>query len=178
MIMEPAQQDNVGRLPIIDMSSPDRQEKAEMLVRAMETVGFAYLDNVPGYNKDKEAELLEAVQRFYSWPLEKRLRYAPKRWNKESEGNLYKGYCPCNIENDQNLEFFLIGEKVPENEKVEDPLHEATPMPLHDAEFCRVTTSHFSLMLDTAIDVLRLTALGLGLDEHVFDDSCQRHSLR
>ena len=32
-------------------------------------------------------------------------------------------------------------------------------------------------MYETAIDVLRLTALGLGLDEHVFDDRFMPKSL-
>lgn len=164
-------------LSIIDMSSPNRQEKAEKLVKAMETIGFAYLDNVPGFNKKVEAELFKVVKRFYSLPLEERLQYAPKRWNKDSKGGLYKGYCPVDKTNKQLLEFFLIGENVPEDEKPEDPLHEATPMPLNDAEFCRVTSTHFLRMYETAIDVLRLTALGLGLDEHVFDDRFMPKSL-
>ena len=164
-------------LAIIDMSSPNRQDKAEKLVHAMETVGFAYLDNIPGFNKKVEAELFKTVKRFYSLPLEERLQYAPKRWNKDSKGGLYKGYCPVDKANKQLLEFFLIGENVPEGEKVEDPLHKATPMPWHDVEFCKVTNLHFLCMYETAIDVLRLTALGLGLDEHVFDDRFMPKSL-
>lgn len=125
--------------------------------------------NVPGFNKEVEAELFEAVKRFNSLSLEEKLQYAPKRWNKDSKGGLFKGYCPTDVANNQLLEFFLIGQNVPEGGKVEDPLHEATPMPLHDPEFCKATESYLR-MYETAFDILQLTALGLGLDEHVFDD--------
>ena len=39
-------------LPIIDFSSPNRLATAKVLTEAMETVGFVYLDNVPGFNKE------------------------------------------------------------------------------------------------------------------------------
>ena len=68
------------------------------------------------------------------------------------------------------LEFFLMGESLPENVKIESVLHEPTPMPSPDTTFYKVMNSHFSCMFTTAIEVLQLTALGLGLDEHIFDD--------
>ena len=37
-------------LSVVDFSSPDRKETASRIVHVMETVGFLYLDNVPGYN--------------------------------------------------------------------------------------------------------------------------------
>ena len=63
-------------LPVIDMSSPNREETARKVVKAMETVGFAYLDNIQGYNKEVEAELLKASQKFFSLPLEEKLQYS------------------------------------------------------------------------------------------------------
>ena len=64
-------------LPIIDFSNHDRQDTAMKLAEAMETVGYVYLDNVEGYNKEVEAELLQAAKWFYSMPLEEKLRYSP-----------------------------------------------------------------------------------------------------
>ena len=37
-------------LPVIDFSCSDRRFSANLLVKAMETVGFVYLDNIPGYD--------------------------------------------------------------------------------------------------------------------------------
>ena len=164
-------------LPVIDMSSPNREETARKVVKAMETVGFAYLDNIQGYNKEVEAELLKASQKFFSLPLEEKLQYSPKIWNDKGKGNLYRGYCPINVAHNSLLEFFLVGEPVPENEKVIDPLHEGTPMPSHDIAFCTIINSHLSCMFDAAMEILRLTALGLGFNEHVFDDRFQPKSL-
>ena len=39
---------------IIDFSSSARLATAKELTKAMETVGFVYLDNVPGFNKKVE----------------------------------------------------------------------------------------------------------------------------
>ena len=177
MAQSAPQDTDSSSLPVIDMSSPNREETARKLIKAMETVGFAYLDNVQGYNKEVEAELLKASQRFFSFPLEEKLQYSPKIWNKKGKGNLYRGYCPINVAHNSLLEFFYVGEPVPENEKVVDPLHEGTPMPTHDTAFCKVVNSHYSCMFDTAMEVLRLTALGLGFKEDVFDDRFQPKSL-
>ena len=78
--------EDVQRLAVIDFSNPDRQANAKQLTEAMETVGFVYLDNVPGYNKEVEASLLEATDWFFSLPIEQKLRLSPKRWNKEAAG--------------------------------------------------------------------------------------------
>lgn len=44
-------------IPVVDFSNPDREANSKELVRAMETVGFVYLDNVPGYNSSVEKKL-------------------------------------------------------------------------------------------------------------------------
>ena len=160
-------------LPIIDMSNPDRQEIARKLTKAMETEGFVYLDNVPGYNKEVESELFEAAKRFFSLPIEEKLRYSPKKWNKEAKGE-YRGYSPANpVDKDGVYEHFLMGETLPDDdpEKISgNPLYEATPMPSHDAAFCKIVNSHLSCMIDTGMEFMRLAAIGLGMGEHVFDD--------
>ena len=47
-----------GKQPI---SSPDRLATAKELTKAMETVGFVYLDSVPGFNKEVEENLHKAA---------------------------------------------------------------------------------------------------------------------
>jgi len=46
--------DAMESLPVIDFPNPDRHELTKELTKAMEVVGFVYLDNVPGYNKEVE----------------------------------------------------------------------------------------------------------------------------
>lgn len=53
-------------LPVIDFSpNADRKGNAKRLAVAMESVGFVYLDNVPGYNEEVEARLHKAAQWFF-----------------------------------------------------------------------------------------------------------------
>ena len=64
------------RLPILDFSSTDRLHNARLLTEAMETVGFVYCDNVPGYNiSEVETRLHQAaewlpIDKSYVSPLE------------------------------------------------------------------------------------------------------------
>ena len=76
-------------LPVVDFSSPDKKETASRIVHVMETVGFLYLDNVPGYNIETEEELMEANKWFFSLPLEKKLSVARYLYNNENR-NFYR----------------------------------------------------------------------------------------
>lgn len=73
-----------------------------------------------------------------------------------------------------------MGETLPydDPEKLSgNPLYESTPMPLHDAAFCKTVNSHLSCMIDAGMEFMRLAAIGLGMDEHVFDDKFLPKSL-
>ena len=78
-------------LPIVDFSSPDTEGTASHIVHIMETVGFLYLDNVPGYDLQEEAELFEINKWFFNLPEERRLRVARYLYNKENRV-FYRGY--------------------------------------------------------------------------------------
>ena len=160
-------------LPIIDFSNPDRQDTARKLTQAMKTVGYVYLDNVEGYNKEVEAELLKVAKRFYSMPLEEKLRCSPKKWNKDAEG-VYRGYIPMAPSTEYILvERFIMGEILPDDDperKSGNPLYEPTPMPFNEITFCEVMKSHYYCMLNAGVEFLRLTATGLGLDQNIFDN--------
>ena len=98
-------------IPSLDFSKAKthRQELASQLTRALEGVGFPYIDNVEGFDPD---ELLRATKWFFSLPLEKRLATAPKQWNLSSK-NTYRGYFPIvpgRVENKEGLE---IGSGLP-----------------------------------------------------------------
>ena len=161
-------------LPIIDFSNHDRQDTAMKLAEAMETVGYVYLDNVEGYNKEVEAELLQAAKWFYSMPLEEKLRYSPKKWNKDAKG-VYRGYIPLPPDTTEHrlVERFIMGEILPDDDperRSGNPLYEPTPMPFSEFTFCEVMKSHYSCMLNAGMEFLKLTAIGLGLDENIFNN--------
>ena len=81
----------MASIPVIDFSSADRAKTAREIVQAMETVGFLYLDNIPGYDKNYEEELLRYTKWFFTFPLEKKLQLATKKYNKSSKQQ-YRGY--------------------------------------------------------------------------------------
>ena len=162
-------------LPIVNLSNSDRQDTAKRLVQAMETAGFVYLDNVPGFDRDAEETLLKATSWFFSQPLEEKLRCSPKRWNDAATG-VFRGYVPIDVEKGHLREQYETGETLPDGDpdlESGNPLYEPTPWPSEglpgSAEFRRVMAAHRVAMVNAGMEFMRLTAIGLGMDEHVFD---------
>ena len=165
----------MASLPVIDLSNPDRQATAKQLTQAMETVGFVYLDNVPGYNKEVEGKLHKAAEWFFSKPLEEKITVSSKNWNKDSSG-VYRGYVPINLEEGHLREQYEMGEVLPEDDPDRNsgnPLYEPTAWPKEDdpsVPYRKLMMSHYHAMIDAGMEFLRLTAIGLGQSEHIFDD--------
>ena len=160
---------------MIDFSHPDRQANARELTKIMESVGFVYLDNVPGYSREVETKLHEAAAWFFSKPLEDKIAVSPKNWNKDSSG-VYRGYVPINLDKGHLREQYEMGEVLPEDDPDRNsgnPLYEPTPWLKEDRPdipFRELMMSHYYAMLNAGMEFLHLTALGLGMDEHMFDD--------
>ena len=165
----------MANIPVIDFSDPDRQANAKRLTEAMETVGFVYLDNVPGYNKEVESKLHKAASWFFSKPLEEKILLSSKNWNKDSSG-VYRGYVPINLAEGHLREQYEMGEVLPEDDPDRssgNPLYEPTAWPKEDnadIPYCELMMSHYHAMINAGMEFLQLTAMGLGLDEHLFDD--------
>ncbi len=160
-------------LPAVDFSSPNRRKSATDLVTAMETVGFVYLDNVPGFSKDVEESLHKAASWFFSQTLEEKLSLSPKQWNKLTKG-IYRGYVPINVSENHLREQYEMGGDLPADDldrNSGNPLYEPTAWPCGEQgeAFHKLMMSHYSAMENAGMEVLRLTAIGLGMDEHIFD---------
>ena len=69
-------------IPVIDFSLPDRQEKARRIISAMESVGFLFLDKVPGHD---EKLLRKWVNWFWSFSEEKKMKIARRRYNPDNK---------------------------------------------------------------------------------------------
>ena len=160
-------------LPIIDFSSPNRLATAKMLTEAMETVGFVYLDNVPGFNKEVEEKLHKAANWFFSLPLDEKLRLSPKNWNPDAEG-VYRGYVPISEADNHLREQYEMGEILPGDDPDRNsgnPIYEPTPLPHEEnLPFRELMYAHYYAMVNAGMEFLRLLAIGMELDEHEFDE--------
>ena len=72
----------MASLPVIDYQENDRKELARKVVHSMETLGFMFLENVPGYDED---ELRWCVDFFFSLPQRKKLDIARRKYNPDSK---------------------------------------------------------------------------------------------
>ena len=156
--------DSMESLSIINFSSPDRLATAKELTKAMETVGFVYLDNVPGFNKEAEENLHKAASWFFSLPLDEKLCVSPKKWNPDAKG-VYRRYVPINEAEDHLRNSGSC-------------LHEPTPLPRKGSlPFRELMYTYYYAMINAGLEFLKLTALGLGLDEHIFEERFRPKSL-
>ena len=167
--------DMAATLPIIDLSDPNRENTAKNLIRAIETVGCVYLDNVPGYNKEKEELLLKSAKWLFSLPLEEKLLLGTKRWNRESK-NVHRGYAPYDVSQKSYREWFEIGEELPEDDPdvlTGNPLYEPNQWPNEEgsgAHFRKTVTEYHQTMAETGKNILKILAIGCGMDENAFVD--------
>lgn len=97
----------MSSLPVIDLSSPDRENTAKKIVKIMETVGFLYLD-VRGFSAADEEELLAQCKWFFSLPKEIKMKFARYPYNKENK-NYYRGYIGLDKDYHTYKEGFSFG---------------------------------------------------------------------
>ena len=161
------------KIPVIDFSdsSLSRSKLAKEIVDALQTVGFLFLDNVAGFDR-KTIE--KATKWFYSLPESSKYALATKSFNPLNT-NIYRGYFPADARNSSYKEGFEIAEELSQEEysRIGFPLYEPNRWPAADEEetkwFKSVLCDYYQLMHNTAIEVSRLIARGLGADEGWFD---------
>ena len=167
-------------VPVIDFSFPDRQSTAKQLTKALETVGFVYLDNVPGFNKEVENVLHQTAEWFFSISLEEKLQLSTKNWNKDAK-NVFRGYIPIDVDKGHLREQYGVGELLPLDDpdlKSGHPLYERIALPTKDfpvksclnddGTFGGFMMSYYYVILNVGVEFLRLMAIGLGLPEDSF----------
>ena len=100
-------------IPKIDLSSvltngitsPHSFGTLKEIKKACEEVGFFTIIN-HGITDTSIKKILSSCKNFFSLPLEKKLIYAPQKWNKKSD-KVYRGYFPSNV---NGKEGFDIGD--------------------------------------------------------------------
>lgn len=151
------------KLPIIDLSAPDRISTAATLRQVCIDVGFFYIVN-HGVDQDLLRSLFEGSKKFFSLPLEEKMRLDRKE---------YRGYTA------------LYSEKLDTSLKIKgDPKESFYIGPLHD-EVCNlnqwpseellpgwrpIMEAYQRQIVSAGKNLLSLLALALNLDEKFFEN--------
>ena len=169
-------------IPSIDFSAAEgsKEERIQLasdIVKALQDVGFLYLDNVKNIDP---MELRKAIEWFfYSLPPEERLKVTKKQWNPNGT-NVYRGFFPAQgaVSHKESLE---IGkEMAPDHPDVRKyVLYEPNLWPNEDGQngkypafpgFRAMVTKYYDSISKVALDIIRLISIGLGLEENYFEE--------
>ncbi|OWF35819.1 gibberellin 2-beta-dioxygenase 4-like [Mizuhopecten yessoensis] len=159
------------QLPVIDMSKSrtQRDEMSQSLIDALENVGFLAIDNIEGLDFDI---LLRSCKWFFNQPYDKKKCLLRKQWNPENT-NMFRGYFPV-IEGEpsrkEGFEFGPVYPTIDSNTTRASWIYEENVWPEEDGKlpFKSELTKAFDIMHNTAMEILRLTARGIGIDENAF----------
>lgn len=156
-------------IPTVDLLKvkTERAQQADVLIKALEGVGFIYIDNIEGFDNE---EILRVTKWFFSQSLEKKMAMAKKTWNPKCD-NVFRGYYPrvpnaVPVSNKEAVEFGM--DKQPEN--YSHVIYELNPWPSDDGPAFRSTVEKYrDIFARTAAEIIHLLAVGIGLHENAFD---------
>jgi len=161
------------KLPIIDLdlAKTDKAKVAAQVVDALENVGFLYIDGIHGIDFDK---LMEGCKWFFGKPMEEKRTLLRKHWNEENP-NVYRGYFPVVEGEPSRKEGFEFGRDVDPNDPTIQQgnwFYEPSVWPKEDGTypFKEFMSNCYTILHNASLDILRLAAVGLGIDEFAFDD--------
>jgi len=162
-----------SKLPIVDMSKlkTHREELAKTVLDGLENIGFLFIDNVEGIDFDK---LHECCKWFFGQPKEVKEKILRNHWNPNNK-NVYRGHFPIVEGEPSRKEGFECARDVRPDDKTVSPknwMYEPSVWPKEDGkfpfkEFMQQTYETFH---KTALEILRLTTIGLGIQEDIFEE--------
>ncbi|XP_076079052.1 isopenicillin N synthase-like [Mytilus galloprovincialis] len=159
-------------IPVIDLSraKTDRTQLAKEVVHALENIGFLYIDNVKGIDFDK---LFKICQWFFGLPIETKMDLTRKNFKSENH-NLYRGYFPVVEGEPSRKEGFEFARDVPADDKTVSSnnwMYEKSVWPEENftVAFKEFLQNMYEIVHETSQEILRLAALGLGIEEHAFE---------
>lgn len=161
------------KLPIIDLTraESDRHELAKEVVDVLENTGFLYIDGVQGIDF---GVLLQCCKWFFGKSKKEKDVLLRKHWNPESK-NVYRGYFPVVEGEPSRKEGFEFGRDIDPHDPTVKPgnwFYEPSVWPNEDETipFKQFLTKCYDILHNTSIEILRLTSIGLGIEEKSFDD--------
>ena len=167
-------------IPAISLLEAKQGEDAQravaaQLVKALEEVGFLYLDDVDWFNP---TALRRATEWFFSLPREEKLPVTRRQWNPDSP-NIYRGYFPAQgaVSHKECLE---MGLELPRD----DPdvrkyvLYEPNLWPAEKGGvnfpafpgFKSMMLQYFKDMSQLSLEIVHLIAIEMGVNEHYYDE--------
>ncbi|KDP39906.1 hypothetical protein JCGZ_03437 [Jatropha curcas] len=150
-----------AKLPVIDLSSPDRFATANSIRQACVEYGFFYLVN-HGVEEELLSRVFEESSKFFSLPLDEKMKLPRKE---------HRGYTPLHAENldpssgskGDSKEGFYIGPLEKNANLNQWPSEEDLPS-------WRLTLeAYYNKVMSAAKRLVSLIALALNLDEHYFE---------
>ncbi|KAH3811329.1 uncharacterized protein LOC127833600 [Dreissena polymorpha] len=160
-------------LPIIDMSKAytERNELAKKVVLGLENEGFIFIDNVAKLDYDG---LFRACKWFFDKPIELKRTVMRNIWNPENS-NIYRGYFPITEGEPSRKEGFEFARDVRYDDVTvakNNWFYEKSPWPKEDGEFPfkEFLQESYEILHNTALEILKLVAIGLGIEENIFED--------
>ena len=181
----------VSRVPLVDLEGAfepgsRREEAVDAIRRACEDVGFVVISG-HGVGEDVIRDVDAAARAFFSMPHEKKMEFVSTTTNR-------RGFKPAQSSTlarsrDQQTppdlaELFLVNRFDDREAARRAGLREGredffAPNVWPDAErlpgFKEAFETYYAVMEDLAAKLMGLMALGLGLDEHWFDDTIADH---
>ncbi|OWF49504.1 gibberellin 2-beta-dioxygenase 4-like [Mizuhopecten yessoensis] len=160
-------------LPVIDISKSKthRTELAAAVVRALEHTGFLYIDNAEAVDFDK---MYKSCQWFFSRSQDMKNSLSRKIWN-PANSNIYRGYFPVGENEPSRKEGFEFARDITPGDPEVTPgnwFYEPSVWPEEDGTFPFKTFMRdlYEVMHELSLEILRLTAIGLGIDEFSFEE--------
>jgi isopenicillin N synthase-like dioxygenase len=158
-------------IPVIDLSKPETTVIKE-LMEAFETIGFVTLTN-HGIPQELRQHVFQASKKFFSLPTRTKLKY--KYQSQESN----RGYIRAGAEHHED---YGNHEGIPDTKETFDIGYELEhtyknlwPKELGDSEFRSPLLEYFDRMDCLQLKLMKLIAIGLGLDETMLVDKCNGH---
>ena len=161
------------QIPIINLKDAaiDKQKVAKELVTALETVGFIYIDGVEGFDFES---LFPCCKWFFGLSKEYKETLSRNFWNSKNS-NLFRGYFPVVEGAPSRKEGFEFGRDVDQNDPTVKPgnwIYEPSVWPKEDGTFPfkQYLTDCYNILHNVALEILHLTATGIGISEDSYDD--------
>lgn len=168
---EKSMQDDDGQssIPTLDLQDPDAAQKLAVICQ---NVGFFYLDGhglSPGYIDS----IFAASKALFDLPLEEKTKLSDKVMSRGYTAMQEETLDPSVQREGDTKEGYYIGREIP----VEDPRYDPAklrgpnqwPVPAILPDFRPIMEDYHSTITDVAMRVVRLIAVGLGLEESHFD---------
>ncbi|KAK3107085.1 hypothetical protein FSP39_006827 [Pinctada imbricata] len=160
-------------LPIVSLKSASQDPRAggRDVVKALETVGFLGIVDIPEFDVKK---LQQCCSWFFQQSWEVKKSVMKRNFNKDNT-NIYRGYFPVLEDSFSRKEGFEIAADVP----YDDPdvisgnfFYEHSTWPPEDGEsfeFKKTMLEMYLRLHNIAMEILRLVSVGLGIRETSFE---------